>query len=253
MIGIATTFFWIFLIVFSVSAFYFIKDIHFNFGEPQVSLTSDNKLLFSLPITIANLGYYNIGFFNLTTEISDNEGFIIAQGSTFLPVIKRGENATATHNMTIDVNDFLQNHRNYLFDDTELIVYGMIGMRVAEAIPVQASTNFSVPWGAPLHNFALGEIEYAGYNGTHLRTIVPINFENHAFFDLTGDIQMRMYNSADMLLGEGQSVIYAVQNSPYAGYVELYVPTAGITESGHFEINFLTPFFRSEPLVIPYG
>jgi len=56
MISIATTFFWIFLIVFLVSAVYSFKDVQFDFGEPQIGLTSDNKILFSLPITIDNKG-----------------------------------------------------------------------------------------------------------------------------------------------------------------------------------------------------
>ena len=253
MIGIATTFFWIFLIAFAASAFYSVKDLHFDFGDPQVSVTPENKLLVSLPITITNVGYYNIGFFNVTTEISDEEGSTIMRGSTFVPVILKGDTVTTVHNMTIDVNDLLQNHQNYLFNDTEMRINEIVGMRIAEVIPIQASTNLSEPWGAPLYNFALGEIEYAAYNLTHLRAVVPISFENHAFFDLTGNIQMRMYNSTDLLLGEGQTAIEAVQNSPYNGYVELYVPTAGITANGRFEVDFITPFFNIGPLVIPYG
>jgi len=90
MISIATTFFWIFLIVFLVSAVYSFKDVRFDFGEPQIGLTSDNKILFSLPITIDNKGYYNIGSFNVTTEILDRKGFMITRASTFIPVIEKG-------------------------------------------------------------------------------------------------------------------------------------------------------------------
>jgi hypothetical protein len=253
MISIATTFFWIFLIIFSVSAFYSVKDLQFDFGEHQMSLTSDNELLFSLPITIANHGYYDIGFFKIMTEMSDDEGFIIMQGSTLVPVIVKGEKLTVTHNMTIDVNDMLESSQSYLFDDSELKIYAMVGMRLAELIPVQASTNFSMPWGAPLYNFTLGEVRYASYNLTHLRATVPVSFENHAFFDLAGTIQIRMYNSTDSLLGEGQTNIEAGQHSPYNGFVELYVSAVKISESGHFEVYFQTPLFKYGPLVIPYG
>jgi hypothetical protein len=253
MIGIATTFFWIFLIIFSVSAFYSVKDLQFDFGEPQLGLTSDNDLLFSLPITIANHGYYNIGFFKIMTKISDEKGFIITQGSTLVPVIVKGEKLTVTHNMTIDVNDMLKSNQSYLFNDADLKIYAMVGMRIAEVIPVQASTNFSMPWGAPLYNFTLGEVQYASYNLTHLRATVPVSFENHAFFDLAGTIQIRMYNSTDSLLGEGQTTIETGQHSPYNGFVELYVSAVEISESGHFEVYFLTSLFNYGPLVIPYG
>jgi hypothetical protein len=252
MISIATTFFWIFLIVFFVSAAYSVKDVRFNFEEPQMDLTSDNKIVFSLPITIDNKGYYNIGSFNITTEISDYESFIITQGSTFIPVIEKGKQITATHNVTININDLLQNSQNYLFNDTELKVHETVGMKLAEAIPVQASTNLSMPWGAPLYNFTLGEIEYTAFNGTHMTATIPISFENHASFDLTGNIQIRMYNSTRTLIGEGQTTIEAPQNAPYHGHAELNVPIVEITENGYFEVYFSTPFFNFGPLVIPY-
>jgi len=251
MISISTTFFWIFLIVFLVSAVYSVKDVQFDFGEPQIGLTSDNKILFSLPITIDNKGYYNIGCFNLTTEILDREGFMITRASTFIPVIEKDRQVMATHNVTIDIND-LQNSQDYLFNDTELEVRETVSIKLAEVIPVQASTNVSMPWGAPLYNFTLGKIEYAGLNGTHMTVTVPISFENHASFDLTGSIQMRMYNSTEILVSEGQTTIETPQNTQYYGHVELNVPAIGITENGYFEVYFLTPLFEFGPLVIPY-
>jgi hypothetical protein len=252
MISIATTFFWIFLIAFLVSAVYSVKDVRFDFGEPQMGLTSDNKMLFSLPITIDNRGYYNIGCFNVTTEILNREGFMITRASTFIPVIKKDRQVMATHNVTINVNDLLQNSQDYLFNDTELEVREMVGLKLAEVIPVQASTNLSMPWGAPLFNFTLGEIGYAGFSGTNMTATVPISFENHASFDLAGNIQMCMYDSTDTLVSEGQTTIEAPQNTQYYGQIELEVPMAGITGNRYFEVYFLTPFFEFGPLVIPY-
>ena len=252
MISIATTFFWIFLIVFLVSAVYSVKDVRFDFGEPQIGLSSDNKILFSLPITIDNKGYYNIGCFNLTTEILDKEGFMITRASTFIPVIEKGRQVMATHNVTIDVNN-LQNSQDYLFNDTELEVRETVSIKLAEVIPVQASTNRSVPWGAPLYNFTLGEIEYAGFNGTCMTATVPISFENHASFDLTGSIRMRMYDSTETLVSEGQTTIEAPQNTQYRGHIELKVPIIGTTGNGYFEVYFsFLSFTLEEPLVIPY-
>lgn len=252
MISIATTFLWIFLIVFLVSAVYSVKDVRFDFGEPQTGLTSDNKILFSLPITMDNKGYYNIGSFNMTTEILDKEGFMITRASTFIPVIEKNRLVMVTHNVTIDVNDLLQNSRDYLFNDTELELREMVGLKLAEVIPVQTSTNLSMLWGAPLYNFTLGQIEYAGFNRTHMTVIIPISFENHASFDLTGTIQIRMYNSTSSLVCEGQTTIEDPQNTQYQGYAELNVPIAAATENGYLEAYFLTPLFEFGPLVVPY-
>lgn len=253
MIGIVTTFFWIFLIAFFVSAVYSVKDLQFDFGEPQISVTSDKEILFSLPITIVNKGYYNIGAFNLTTKVFDENGFAIAHHSTFVPVIERGVKKTLSHNMTIDADGLLQSEQEYLFNDTELTINQMVGMKLAEAIPVQASTNFSMPWGAPLYNFTVGEIKCELYNATHVKATVVISFENHALFDLTGRIQMYMYNGGNELIGEGQKAIEAPQNSRYESSMELYVSITEKPENGYMEIYFLTSLFSYGPLVIPYG
>ena len=84
MISIATTFLWLFLITFCVSVAYSIKDVQFNFEEPNVSVTKKNELLFSLPISILNKGYYNIDSFNLTTKVLNRESFTLACQSTFV-------------------------------------------------------------------------------------------------------------------------------------------------------------------------
>jgi len=256
MIGLATTFFWIFLIAFAVSAIYsFIRDVRFHFGElqPPTSLTETNEMILSLPITIENRGFYNIGFFNITTEISDEEGFIVTRGNTCITVINRNDVVTINHNMTVNVTDLLQKKQNFLFNDTELKIYEVLSMTAAEIIPFQASTNLSIPWGAPLHNFRLGEPEYTVFNLTHSRVTLPISFENHAFFDIAGNIAIRMYNDADLLVGEGRTSIDASKHSSYNGYVELYVLSIEITPSGHFEVGFLTSLLDYGPLVIPYG
>jgi hypothetical protein len=253
MLGIATTFFWIFLIAFFGSAAYSITDVRFDFGEPSTSANANNKIVFSLPVTIENKGFYDIGSFNVTTEILDKKGFVIARGFTSIPVIGKGENVSTTHNMTIDVNHLLRSDQNYLFNDTELKIREEVSMKIAEALPVQASANISTPWGAPLYNFTLGEPEQTAFNLTYSRVTVPISFDNHALFDIAGNIQMRMYNKSDLFVCDGQTPIEVSRYSSYNGYVEFYVKIAEMTDSGHFEVYFQTPFFNYGPLVIPYG
>jgi len=253
MIGIATTFFWIFLIAFFVTAVYSVKDVSFDFGEPQIVANADDQLVFSMPVTVTNRGFYDMGDFRIVTILWDNDGSLITRGSTFTPVINKNEEVTIVHNMIIDINDLLQNASNYIFNDSELRIYAAVGMRLAQLIPVEASTNMTFPWGAPFYNFTLGEPQYELYNLTHMRAVVPISFENHAFFDVTGNVQVRMFNSAEALIGEGQTDIAAYSNSPFNGSLEFYVSTEDVTTSGRFEVAFVTPFFSYEALVIPYG
>jgi len=128
-----------------------------------------------------------------------------------------------------------------------------VSLRVADFIPIQASTNFSVPWGAPLYDFAIGNPAYSVINMTHFRVAVPLSFENHALFDIAGNVQINMYNSAHVRAGEGQTVIAAVQHSSFSDIVEFYMRVADVTPSGSFEVYLQTPLFNYGPMVIPYG
>ncbi|MGQ9641505.1 MAG: hypothetical protein ACUVUF_05185 [Candidatus Bathycorpusculaceae bacterium] len=253
MTGIATTFFWIFLTAFLASAAYSAKDLHFDFGEPQIAVTSENKVLFYLPINIINKGYYDIDAFNVTTQILGSGGGVIAKGSTFVPKIGKGENLTTSHNMTLEISELLQHSSDYLFNDSELEVEVFAGMRLAELVPVGASTNLSVPWGAPFYNFMLGEPSQIRFNRTHLQVTVPISFENHAFFDVAGNIEIKMYNSSGMFVGEKQFSFEAPQYTSYIWYIELYVLIAEFTPNGYFEVYFLTSAFDYGPMVISHG
>ncbi|MEM3696500.1 MAG: hypothetical protein QXQ94_03210 [Candidatus Bathyarchaeia archaeon] len=253
MIGITTTFFWIFLIAFFVSAVYSVKDLRLDFGEPQMNVTTDNKILLTLPLTITNKGFYSLRNFNLTTQISSAENFITARGTTLIPIINKDEEATVTHNVTIDLNALLQRDENFLFNDTELEVFEMVGMVIADLIPIQASTNYFMPWGAPLYNFTLERPQYVAANLTHFLVHLPISFENHAFFDVAGDIKIKMYNNASSSLGEGQISIDVPQQSFFNGFVEFYVSRSEVTNNGYFNVSISTSLFNYENLVIPYG
>jgi len=253
MIGLATTFFWIFLVAFFVSAAYSVKDLHFSFEAPQVNMISADKMVVSLPISVANYGFYNVGSFTIATEVDNVEGVMLANGSSFVPVISKGKTVRFFHNVSLNFTDLLQNGENYLFNDSEFTVYATVGMSLAEVIPVQAFTNFSVPWGAPFYNFVLGEVQYETFNYTHLRVTVPIYFENHAFFDVVGNVEARMCNDAGEVFGEGSLNVEAYSGSAYQGFLKFAVSIMEVSYSGYFEVYIRTEFFDYGPLVIPYG
>ncbi len=258
MIGIATTIFWVFLIIFCLTAVYSVKDLQFSFGEPQLNMTPDNTAIFSLPVNILNRGYYDLHGFNVTTGVRDEHGSLITRGSTFIPLIRRDEPMTVLHNMTININDLLEHSQEYLFNDTTLNVDASVGINLIQLIPAQASGNFTIPWGAPLYNLQIGNPSYAMVNFTHFRASVPISFENHALFDLTGNVQIRMFDNANVQIGEGQSAIQAYQHSSYSDSVDLLIHAPSIITptpsfSGHLEVTIETPMFNYGPLVIPVG
>lgn len=257
MLGIATLFFWVILVAFIASAAYSIKDLDFGFGEPQFTVAPDHELLFSLPLHIDNRGYYSLKAFNVTTVFSDAEGSEISRASTFVPAISQGQNVTILHNATLSMNSLLQKGDQYLFNDNNLTASVTAGLNFAELIPAQLSTNITYPWGAPLYNFMLGQSSYDLSSSTQGKATVPLSFENHAAFDLTGNIRVELYNSGNSLLGESQTAFNAPRFSSYHGSLEFGVPlnTASLPadRSGHFKVFFSTALFEYGPLVIPYG
>jgi hypothetical protein len=167
-------------------------------------------------------------------------------------VIRKDAEISVFHNVTIAVGDVLQKSSRYLFNDTVFRAKETISMRLAEMIPVRASGNHSLPWGAPLYNLALGKPQYSLHNVTHTRVDVQISFENHAYYDLVGTIQMQMYDSDNVLLGTRQTNLDVPQHSSYNVNVPLYIQTTASGPEGHFEISFATSFFDYGPIVMNY-
>jgi hypothetical protein len=253
MIDFAIATCWIFLIMFFATAAYSVTDLGLNFGNPRIGTATDGRTVVSLPVTIANNGYYSIGSFNFTTKVLGDDGSTITEGSTLIPAIGVGEKVSIIDNMTLDIDHLLQSSQNFLFNDTQLDIVENVGMVIGEVIPVQASGNVSVPWGAPFYNLKLEEPQYSMLNHTHMSVIVPMSFDNHASFDIVGEAEMRMYNSTNQLIGFGQNTIDVLQQSHYDGHVELDVGISSITQTGRFELNFQTSLFSSGSRVIPYG
>jgi hypothetical protein len=257
MISVATSFFWVLLIIFSVFAIYSMKDIHVDLGKPQTTITRDNELMLSFPIDIVNHCYYNLNDFNISTIIQDAQNSTVAQGFTFVPAIEKGGTLNITHQMRINLTDILQNRQNLAVNDTELRVNATVSMKAAELISLKVSSNITMPWGAPLYNLTFGKPKFAVQispsSTKYVRVTVPMTFENHAFFDLNGTIQLSIYNNTDTLAATARIVLNALQQSSYQGDLGLDVPVADISTSGRFEVFLATSFFSYGPLVIPYG
>lgn len=256
-LGIATSIFWILLIAFIALSAYSFKDLNFDLGEPVFTAAPDGQLLFSLPLYIDNRGYCSLKEFNLSTVFSDAEGAEISRANTFVPVVPHGENVTILHNVTLSMNSVLENAEQYMFNDNNLTASVTAGLTVAELLPAQISTNFTFPWGAPFYNFALGQPSFGRFNLTHSAVSVPMSFENHAAFDLAGNIRVELFDSRGSLLDESQTSFYVPQHSSYDGNLEFHVPlnaaSLSAAQSGHFNVYISTPLFEYGPVVIPYG
>ncbi len=255
-IGIVTLMLWVFLIIFAVSAVYSIRDVHFSLGEVEASVNSADEAVFSLPITVVNNGYYDLECLNFSTRVLNQQGETIVHGCTFVPVVGIEEKVEVVQEIRLNLSDLLLRHESLLFDDAELLVNKAVSMVAFKIIPVQASTNGSVFWGAPLYGFRIGEprfrVSVAPGSGSFGKVFVPLSFENHAFFDLGGRVFVRICNSANVSLGEGEAVIDVPMRSSFYGVVEVGIFSEKITRRGYVEVFFENSLFSYGPLVIPY-
>jgi hypothetical protein len=246
MLGIATSIFWIILFAFIGSAAYSMKDLSFGVGEPQFTTSSSGDLTITLPFYIDNNGYYSLKSFNLTTVFSDPEGAEVSRASTLVGIIPQGQNTTVLHNFTLP--------NQYLFDDANFNCEIIAGLNFAEIVPAQLATNLTFPWSAPLNSFELGQPRFESVDSLHSRAIVPISFENHAAFDLSGTLHIKLYDEHGTFLGETQTEINLAESPRYSDVLDFSVPAVSNTHlKGYFEVYFSSPAFDYGPMVLPYG
>ena len=251
-IGIITSVFWIFLILFAFTAVYSMKDMQYSLGDLETAINQDNELLVSFPVSVTNTGYYNLASFNISMKILSNNGSEVARGSALIPLVAQGQTVNTTHTMKLNVTDLLLTNRDLLFNDSSWSINEVVSMDAAEVIPVRASSNLTLPWGAPLHNLIFGPLTTEWYNQSHIRVLIPISFENHAFFNLTGTVGARIYYNSNLPVGECQINLDAPQNSPYKGKLEFYLPSRTVSNI-HCEALLETRFFTYGPMVIDLG
>ena len=256
MIGIVTALFWIILIGYFASAAYSLKDLNFNFGKPQFTTTANNEVSLSLPLDIENDGFYSLNAFNLTTVFTDVDGNELGAASTLVPVIPQGQNTTVLHNVVIDIAGLTEKEES-LFNGTDLNCAFTAALNIAGLLPTKLDMNVSFPWGAPFYAFNIGEPTVKNLDPAHIGVSASVSFENHAAYDVTGDLRIELCDSVGSVLAEIQMPLNAPKQSEYADRIAFSVPFDATSPppalSGHFNAYFSTPIFDYGPLVIPYG
>ncbi len=252
-LGIATTTIWILLIVFSVTALYSVMNLGIDFGEVQFFPSSEGVLL-SLPFFINNSGYYDISELNVTTSMEDSNGTLLTVSNTFVPLVSKGSNVEAAHNISIELSDATE-RIELIFNDSFFMFETFVALNFAHIVPVELSLNMTVPWGAPFYNVSVGEIFDLPFNITHVRVVVPVSFENHSPLDITGTMQLEIYNNVGELVTSGETSLDVRSQTIHNEQVDLYPSLADVsklTESGSVRFIFETPMFMVEKWM-PYG
>ena len=247
---IATTVLWILLVAFSATSIYSALKLSFGFGEPRASASSE-VLTMSLPFYVDNGGFYDISDLNVITAIHSNDGTLISNSTTLIPLISRGGRVDTAHNISISMDAVIsKNLTSLLFQDSVFDIDVLVTLIFAHAIPLQLSSNMTLPWGAPLANLSIGEISFIPINLTHFRIITPISFENHSFFALNGTLTLKLIDGQNQNVGAGATNISVPPMNGCSTQVEVVVPSDSRTPT-EARIYFKTSAFSFGPVEIP--
>jgi hypothetical protein len=246
MLSVAIIILWLVILFFSVTAVYSVMNLGVNLGEVQI-LPSSTGITFSLPFSIDNNGYYEIADLNLTTRVTDPNETLIDLTETIVQSIPQGTTVNATHTIPVDLDSILAlDYLPLLFEDSEFNVGIFVTLNFARTVPVQLSTNASVPWGAPLANFSVGSVSVSSFNRTHVEASIPLEFENHAILDLTGTLKLEIYNDSQNLITSGKAVIDVPSEQRYDDMIVMYPSLQDATDvasTGEVHLIFETPMF----------
>ena len=250
MLSVATTILWLVILFFSITAVYSVMNLGVNLGEVEI-LPSSSGIAFSLPFSIDNNGYYEIADLNLKTRVTDLNGTLIDETKTFVQSIPQGSAVNATHTILIDLDSITSglDYEPLLFDDSEFNVEIFAGLNFARAVPVQLSTNTTIPWGAPLADFSVGSATVSPINLTHAEASMLVTFDNHAVLDLTGTLKLELYDDSQSIITSGATVIDAPSQQSYSDRIVMYLSpqdASMVRGSGRVHVIFETIMFTVE-------
>lgn len=248
-LGWATKILWISMIAFMLTVAYSAMNIRAGLEEPEPPLFSNGLMTMALPFFINNTGFYDISELNITTNINDYNGTLVSTSTTLVPLIPPESVVEKTHNVSINLDYLTQNLAYLIFNDSDLTIDVFIAMTFAHAIPLQISTNTTMSWGAPLHNFSIGEISFDSINQ---EMIIPLSFENHSPFAINGTMRLEFYNSGNEYLGSGTTEVSAPSNSAYEDRIEVSVDVTKLTENGQAHFYFESSIFSLGPITMDW-
>jgi hypothetical protein len=255
MLTVATILLWVVILFFSVTAVYSVMNVGVNIGEAQM-LPTINGIKFSLPFSINNNGYYEIADLNLTTRVTDPDGKFLDLTETLVDSIPQGETVNASHTIEVDLDDILSmDHLTLMLNDSNFTIEIFAGLNFARAVPVQLSTNVSLPWGAPFADFSVGDLSISQHNSSHVEAAIPVSFENHAIVDITGTLKMEAYSNSDQRIASGVTAISVVSNQNFGDSILLYARAqdeSKLADGGKLHILFETYLFTVDWWE-PYG
>lgn len=220
---------------------------------------SDGAIVLSLALSVNNTSYLDISELSVATALRDFDGAIISSATTPLGKIASRAQATKRHDLSMSITDILDKNLTYLLlQDGDLAIDTSIGLRYANVLGFRMTVaNTSMPWGAPFSSLLIGEpSEPRPATGTLFLIDLPLSFENHSPFDISGDISIRAFNRDGAFIGSGDKTVSVRPHFAYSDEIQIEASPSSLenyTGNGYLEMRFETSTFSFGPVRMPYG
>ncbi len=209
-----------------------------NFGiqEPTFTVSPEGNFTMSMPVYVNNTGFYDLSEITVTIKIT-KENRTISTLATTLPDVPARTMASSNCTISSSLAELFAQDRELLTNTATLIMRATLHFRVAYAIAFNGTMNFPVDWGAPFNNLDINVINYNLTSGT---VSVSINFDNDAYFDLSGPLLIKLYNAEEELISSSQMNLNISSQTHFQDLFEMTVSDPSkMSNSGSIRLYFL--------------
>lgn len=256
-LGIVTSIIWVLLIVVVVFTAYSLKDFGFGLYRPIATVGQSGGVILPMSVIVNNTGVTDLNSVKVTSVFRDANGSEVSYVSSLVSVVRQRENATVTQNLTVNSDALAKEDGQFLFKDSNCTISVGVSSTFGGLLPAELSVNVSYLWGAPFFNFTLGKPTVAAFNDTHASVTIPLSFENHAPFALTGNVKVDVYDQNGALQGKSQTGFIVQAFSRFNNSLEFYSSSSADLVSalskGHFVVHLSSALCDYGPWVIMYG
>jgi hypothetical protein len=187
----------IILFLFIAFAGFSATQIQFHVGNPSYSVNGENFVI-SVPVNISNNGLFDLQNLEINSTVFEG-GVELFNSTTLISSIEPNSEATFAHNLTVNLPDFLEGHRDLLFDDSELRAAESVCVVLASLFPAGVDFNSTYSWGAPLNGFNASNLLFQPINSTTVQVSLDVAFNNHATFSLEGNVTLSAFSGAEQV------------------------------------------------------
>jgi hypothetical protein len=196
--------------------------LQFHVGDPSYSMDGERFVL-SVPINVSNNGLFDLQNLQINTAVSE-DGNDLFNSTTLVPNIAHQSETAFTHNLAVNLPDFLVDHQELLFSDSQLQAAENVSLVLAALIPVGLNFNITYDWGAPLSGFSASNFQFQILNLTAIMVSTDVAFNNHAVFPLDGNVTITVFGGATQLAV--QTIQMNVNSGDsYSSTVQVVLPT----------------------------